>query len=428
MRRAHTGIVRRSDQPAPRQRLGRLRSRLRAAPLPEPVYREFIDVLFGMRLPILGMGLVYVVVTALAAEAWHDFVFALLTLAGAAVTAARMALILGYNHRRPTDFAQLSVWERRYGLGSYAFAALLALLNIRALAYHIPLLHLLTVSLVFSFGAGIVSRISVRPRICVASLLLATVPTIAALAAHASFSETEPLHAEFVALEAVLVAMITSLSLSTVRHLYRSAVQHHTARHDLAQLARRDALTGLPNRLELRERFRERIAAALASGTKLAIHFVDLDGFKGVNDGHGHLAGDAVLQQVSERLLGAVRTNDIVARLGGDEFLLLQADVHHHDEAEMLARRIIKRLSASYHVADKQMRISASIGIATAPDLGLDLEKLIACADAALYRSKNAGKGRLSLYSPESATGSGVAELRAGAAEAPIAKPELRSK
>jgi len=384
--------------------------------------------LFGMRLPILGMGLVYIVVTALAAEAWHDFVYVTLAVAGAIVTAARMALILGYQHRRPTHFAQLATWERRYGLGSYAFAVLLAALNIHALGYHIPLLHLITVSLVFSFGAGIVSRISVRPLICVASLLIATVPTVTALAAHASISEAGPLHAEFFALEAVLVAMITGLSVATVRHLYRSAVQHHTAKHDLAQLATRDALTGLPNRLELRERFRERIAAALASGTKLAIHFVDLDGFKGVNDSYGHLAGDAVLQQVSERLLGAVRNNDVVARLGGDEFLLLQSDVHHPDEAEMLARRIIKRLSAPYHVADMQMRISASIGIATAPDLGLDLEKLIACADAALYRSKNAGKGRLSLYSPDCATGSEVAELRASTAEAPVAKPEIRSK
>ena len=370
--------------------------RAQASLLPQPVYREFVDMLFSMRLPILGMGLVVTIVTALAAQQWNDPLYAALAAAAAILTAARLMTLTAYRRAGPiTDVAQVERWELRYAIGNYAFALVLALFSMRALALHQPLLHLIAVSLVFSFGAGIVSRISVRPVICVVSLLLATVPTVAALTVHAFLYHAMALHAQLYAVEAALVAMITALSLQTVAHLYRSAAQHHTAKHDMALLAKRDALTGLPNRLLLRERFRDASLASARTGARLAVHFIDLDGFKAINDGHGHPAGDAVLQQVSRRLESSVRTDDTVARLGGDEFIVLQTDIDHDGEAEMLARRIVKKLSAPYEVDGKAMRISASVGIATTPEFGLDLERLIACADAALYRSKGDGKGRL---------------------------------
>ncbi len=351
--------------------------------------------LFSMRLPILGMGAVFACVAALAAREYGDPVNAVLAAAAVIVTAARLLTLQAYHRARPVaDPAQLARWETRYATGNYAFALLLALLNIRALTFHEPVLHLITVSLVFGFGAGVVSRISVRPVICVVSLLIATVPTVLALAAHALTTGDHPLHAELFAIEAALVAMITALSLQTVAHLYRTAVTHHTAKFDMAQLATSDALTGLPNRLLLRERFVDSSLAAARHGTRLAVHFIDLDGFKGVNDCHGHPAGDAVLQQVARRLEAAIRADDTVARLGGDEFIVLQTELAHEDEAEMLARRIIKLLSAPYEVDGVTMRIAASIGIATTPEFGPDLERLLACADAALYRSKGSGKGR----------------------------------
>ena len=377
---------------------------LRVAPLPQPVYREFIDMLFSMRLPVLGLGMVYAGVAGLAAYDWNDPVNGALAILALILTVARLLVIRGYWRAQPLgDDAQLRRWEGRYAIGNYAFAVLLGLLNMHAIALHLPLLQLLTVSLVFSFGAGVVARISIRPVICVVSLLLATVPTVAALAAHAFIPHAAPLHAELFAFEALLVAMITGLSLQTVAHLYYSAVLHHTAKHDLAQLARSDALTGLPNRLLLRERFRESSAAAARADARLAVHFIDLDGFKAINDGHGHPAGDSVLQQVARRLETIVRDDDTVARLGGDEFIVLQTDVSHAGEAEMLARRIIKRLSEAYEVDGQSMRISASAGIAMTPDYGFDLEQLLACADAALYRSKTAGKNRLNFCTLEDA-------------------------
>ena len=359
--------------------------------------------LFSMRLPIVGLGLVFAGVAGLTAYDWNDPVNAALAAAAILVTLARLLTLNSYWRAQPiTDRTDLKRWENRYAIGNYAFALLLGLLNIRALSIDFPLLHLITVSLMFSFGAGIVSRISIRPRICVLSLLLATVPTIVALA-HAAIVDPAPLQAQLFAIEAMLVAMITALSLQTVAHLHRSAVVHHTAKHDLAQLARYDALTGLPNRLLLRERFQASSRAAAKADTRLAVHFIDLDGFKAVNDGHGHPAGDEVLRQVARRLEETVRSNDTVARLGGDEFIVLQTDVTHGDEAEMLARRIIRNLSAPYEVGGQSMRIAASVGIAMTPEYGFDLEQLLACADAALYRSKVAGKGRLNFCTREDA-------------------------
>ncbi len=359
--------------------------------------------LFSMRSPIVGMGIVTTAIAAVTASEWHDAFIGAIAAAAALVTLFRLLTINAYRRACPvTDPAALARWERRYAYGSYAFALLLGVLNMRALSFHNPILHMITVSLVFSFGAGIVSRISIRPLICVPSQLLATVPTIGALAVHALTPHDSPLHAQFFAIEAFLVAMITVMSLQTVGHLYRTTVKHHTAEHDMAQIAKHDALTGLANRLLLRERFQESILATTRNGASVALHFIDLDGFKAVNDGRGHLAGDMVLQQVSQRLQGAVRADDTVARLGGDEFVVVQVDVRHNSEAELLARRIIKQLTAPYPLEDgAPARISASIGIALAPEFGTELEALLSHADAALYRSKSAGKSRLTFCTAE---------------------------
>lgn len=387
--------MRRSDQPLRRKRRWSFRLPRGAVPLPELVYRDLVGMLFSMRLPILGLGLVFAALAGLVAYEYRDPWFAAIAIAAVFVTAARLALLAGYKRAQVTDIAELARWENRYAVGAYVMALLLALLNLRAFSYHYPLLHLLTVSLVFSFGAGVVSRISVRPVICVVSLLLATAPTAVGLAAHAFAPHLGPLHAELFAIEAVLVAMITGLSIQTVAHLYRSTVEHLTAKHDLASLAKHDALTGLANRLLLREHFQEGVLAAARAERRLAVHFIDLDGFKAVNDGYGHLAGDLLLQEVARRLEAMVRADDLVARLGGDEFVVLQADILRDDEAEMLARRVIRQLSAPYEIDGATMRISASVGIAMIPDLGLDLERLLACADAALYRAKRAGKAKV---------------------------------
>jgi len=387
--------MKRSDTPTPIESQWRLRIFPSPATLPLSVYRDFVDMLFSMRLPIFGLGVVFVGVCILVGrELGSNFLLALGAL-GTLTTFLRLATLRAYSRARPVrDFEELRRWERRYAIGNYVSAVLLALLNLVAIAAHYPLLHLITVSLVFGFGAGIVSRTSIRPNICVTSLLLATVPTVAALVWHPMQPHATPLHAELFLIEALIVAMITGLSLQTVAHLYRSAVEHHTARHDMAKLARTDALTGLSNRLLLRELFQDRAATAMRAKNLVALHFLDLDGFKAINDRYGHPAGDALLEQVARRLEGMVRSDDVVARLGGDEFVVLQVDLSDESEAELLARRIIREISKPYLVDDISMSVSVSVGIATAPKLGLELERLLSCADAALYRAKAGGKAR----------------------------------
>ncbi|WP_327196897.1 MULTISPECIES: GGDEF domain-containing protein [unclassified Sphingopyxis] len=387
--------MKRSDTPTPIESQWRLRIFPSPATLPLSVYRDFVDMLFSMRLPIFGLGVVFVGVCILVGrELGSNFLLALGAL-GTLTTFLRLATLRAYSRARPVrDFEELRRWERRYAIGNYVSAVLLALLNLVAIAAHYPLLHLITVSLVFGFGAGIVSRTSIRPNICVTSLLLATVPTVAALVWHPMQPHATPLHAELFLIEALIVAMITGLSLQTVAHLYRSAIEHHTARHDMAKLARTDALTGLSNRLLLRELFQDRAATAMRAKNLVALHFLDLDGFKAINDRYGHPAGDALLEQVARRLEGMVRSDDVVARLGGDEFVVLQVDLSDESEAELLARRIIREISKPYLVDDISMSVSVSVGIATAPKLGLELERLLSCADAALYRAKAGGKAR----------------------------------
>jgi len=371
-----------------------------AAAIPLPVYREFIDMVYGMWLPIFGLGVVFVSICIFVMFKINAPSYAALAALGTMTTLWRILEVRTYILRLPdSDLECLKRWERRYAAGNYASAALLGALYILALSIHYPMLHLITVSLVFSFGAGVVARISVRPKICIISLLLATVPTVGALALHAITDHSDTLHAEMFVIEAVLVAMITGLSLQTVAHLYRSAVDHHTVKYDLAQLAQYDDLTGLANRLLLRERYQTSMGACLRSEQTLALYFLDLDGFKAINDQHGHSAGDALLEQVAHRLEAIVRTNDTVARLGGDEFIVLQAGLHHNDEAKLLAGRIIRRLSEPYVISGITMQVSVSVGIAIARGRSQSLEQMLSNADAALYEAKANGKGR-ALFSP----------------------------
>ena len=122
--------------------------------------------------------------------------------------------------------------------------------------------------------------------------------------------------------------------------------------------------------------------------------FVDLDGFKPVNDEFGHSVGDAVLRQVGKRIRAQVRSDDTVARLGGDEFTVLIAGLISAEGAERIAEKVVVTLSQPFRIRDRTVTIGASVGVALFPDHGGDGEKLLAAADAAMYVAKEAGRGR----------------------------------
>jgi diguanylate cyclase (GGDEF)-like protein len=160
----------------------------------------------------------------------------------------------------------------------------------------------------------------------------------------------------------------------------------------LTQLAHYDLLTGIPNRTLFRQRLTQAISQARRQQHQLALLFVDLDGFKEVNDTMGHATGDMLLQVVAERITQCVRADDMVARLAGDEFTILLARIRGTDAAERVARTIVRELARPVILHERMLQVTSSIGIALFPDAGQDVETLIGAADTAMYAAKGRGK------------------------------------
>ena len=161
----------------------------------------------------------------------------------------------------------------------------------------------------------------------------------------------------------------------------------------LAHMALHDPLTGLPNRRALADALERAIARARRTGLPLAVLALDLDGFKAINDRHGHPAGDATLLQVAARLQRTIRRSDLVARLGGDEFAVIATDLNGPAPIVRLARRLGAALRVPIHLEDAVAEIDVSIGVAFYPGDGETTEQLLARADAALYAAKRERTG-----------------------------------
>jgi diguanylate cyclase (GGDEF)-like protein len=160
----------------------------------------------------------------------------------------------------------------------------------------------------------------------------------------------------------------------------------------LESMAHYDALTSLPNRALFFDRLAQAISQSKRSQGQFALMFVDLDGFKAVNDTFGHDTGDALLKAVSEHLLECVRESDTVARMGGDEFTIILRAIRDPQDAAHVAEKILAALSAPYHLLGHECRIGASLGIVLYPQHGKNAEELLSQADNAMYAVKKAGK------------------------------------
>lgn len=173
--------------------------------------------------------------------------------------------------------------------------------------------------------------------------------------------------------------------------VFRDVSAARAQSEQLVHLAEHDSLTGLPNRLLFCDRVGQAIRLARRHGGRAALLFLDLDGFKQINDSLGHAAGDEFLQSIAKCLQHCVRTPDTVCRLGGDEFVILLQDVHRPEDAAISARRVLQAVS-EVHLADHgELHVTASIGISVFPDDGLDAETLIKNADSAMYLAKKNG-------------------------------------
>jgi diguanylate cyclase (GGDEF)-like protein/PAS domain S-box-containing protein len=187
-----------------------------------------------------------------------------------------------------------------------------------------------------------------------------------------------------------------SLFFRDVTQRRRVDEERRRSQEQLAHMARHDALTGLPNRFLFRERL-ERGLAEAAPGAAVAVLCLDLDGFKVINDTMGHPAGDALLQQVAERLRGSVRSGDISARIGGDEFAVIQANIRQPEDVVQLAGRLIAAFGEPFELNDQLVAVGASLGIAML-EPGLLAEDLIKRADIALYHAKKNGRGSYRIF------------------------------
>jgi diguanylate cyclase (GGDEF)-like protein len=183
--------------------------------------------------------------------------------------------------------------------------------------------------------------------------------------------------------------------LMRVHNMLEVRLLHEEARNHgkmLESLALNDPLTGLANRRLLAERMSMALAHARRNKSAMAVVYLDLDGFKEINDTLGHGAGDVLLKMVAGRLMATVREEDTVARLGGDEFMIALWDVRDADRAATVAAKVIESVSQPYDIEGHAVSVTASAGVSIYPVHGEDVDTLMKSADLALYEAKHAGK------------------------------------
>jgi diguanylate cyclase (GGDEF)-like protein/PAS domain S-box-containing protein len=181
---------------------------------------------------------------------------------------------------------------------------------------------------------------------------------------------------------------------------YRDVTQRRMTEKQLEYRAHYDALTGLPNRVLFRDRVVNGLAQAHRNRRSLAMMYLDLDHFKLVNDGLGHSFGDALLAAVASRLQRSLRASDTISRIGGDEFAILINDAGDSNAIASIARKLLDSLAESFRVDDHDLYVTASVGISLYPSDGADVETLVKCADAAMYRAKELGRNQAQLFTP----------------------------
>jgi diguanylate cyclase (GGDEF)-like protein len=192
---------------------------------------------------------------------------------------------------------------------------------------------------------------------------------------------------------------------AVITHLEIS--QEKRTRDELCDLARQmthaaehDFLTGLPNRMLVEDRISQAIAGAKRNGGKVVVMFLDLDGFKHINDSLGHRVGDKLLQSVAIRLRICIRDTDTVSRQGGDEFIALLVGVQNSEDAAIAARKLLQAVGGVHSIDHHDLHITTSIGISVYPDDGLNTDTVIQNADIAMYQAKERGRDGYQFFTP----------------------------
>ncbi|MET0249017.1 MAG: EAL domain-containing protein [Sphingobium sp.] len=292
--------------------------------------------------------------------------------------------------------ANRDIWGALYELGAWSYAALLGILAFATLILtHDPSLHILSVCLVAAYSGGIAGRNAGRVQIAVGQTCFALLPTVLGLVIAGGLG--------YYVLAAMLFLMVFAMAEIT-RTTHRIVVEALQGKYEKSQLAtkferlaRFDSLTGVENRMAMQMRLREMFDTRETADKPMAALWMDIDRFKDINDTLGHIVGDQLLSLVARRLSHAIDGRGHVARFGGDEFIILCADTDR-GAAEAIARDIMLEFTADFEVGGYHLTVTASMGMAVAPEHGRDPDELLQHADMALYRAKHEGRNRHILF------------------------------
>ncbi|BBE34561.1 GGDEF domain-containing protein [Sphingosinicella microcystinivorans] len=350
------------------------------------IYVDLVRSIYAAFIPPLIMSVGFIAGGTMVVRETGDAALAVIVAAGALMSVSRLAVAL--IGRREAFDPGLGVdrarrLERQFAVAYLGFAVCLGAFGARVFMLPANEAHLFTAVLLVGYGAGVVAGMAPRPHLAIASMFIGLVPGLVS-----SFLVASELYW-------ATAAMMTALLVGGIRNVldrYHFTVREISRRITFGNLARTDGLTDLPNRLALREWFEEHVTLNPNAGL-VAVHCLDLDDFKAVNEELGHPVGDALLLAVGKRLAYIIRESDKAARLGSDEFAIVQCGMKHPEEAAILARRIEAAIRQPFRLDGRVAKLSTCIGYAVSDDRAEDLEPLISRADEALYTAKRRGGG-----------------------------------
>lgn len=368
---------------------------------PDGTYVELVSSLCGTRMPAVVMTILFLTVGILSVRTASDAALAALVATGGVVSVARLSILV--RGRRICDRGEMSLinarrFERAFAISYCGFAAVFGAFAARA--YMLPPAEWqMPISiLVVGYAAGAASTVAMRPCIVGWSLALSVIPPACILMLRGDANAL---------LSSVCLLALLAGGLRSARQRYRSQRAKTTTRQALARQAQTDHLTGLGNRLALVSSFDANSQDA-RSGL-MALHYVDLDKFKPVNDQFGHHVGDRLLCLVGERLQALCGSRDVVVRLGGDEFVLAQLGTTGEQDVEQLSARIEHSLNVPYILEGRSIEVGASIGSSRQASTVQTLDALLIAADKALsHRKAERQAARRLIMRPPVLRGDGV--------------------
>lgn len=360
----------------------------------DQLYRDLVRSLYSTPKSICAASAVAAAIISIAYHLSQDPNFLIFLLAFSAVGAARVRTVASF---RQLDYQKLSPvqlrrWERYALAGAWSFSALTGIsASYSTIAHTETEIELLTSCCAIGYIAGISSRNASRPLIAIGQITAICVPFLASL-----LYRLDVVHIS-------IALFIICLFLSTIvmaKSIHENIVMRYRANADLQKAAHYDALTGLKNRTSFIQKINKDLTESADRYEQLALIAIDMDNFKDINDGLGHLAGDVVLKEVARRISRAIEIPHEVARIGGDEFLVSVRSVDLQ-KAKQIATQICDILSSDVQYGDNVINCSASVGIALGPRDGGTYNELMTSADLALYAAKAKGRRQVVEYCGE---------------------------